>query len=230
MKCETNKIYIPWANKCMNIQSKNAIKLNKLIKICNSFEDYDPKCKDINKIYKTNFVKLQNFLKKSLIPVISIGAFNLLIFLSLTNENIRRKILRFALNNINRTAPYAFILEPLILLIPTFINFIERYQNLFRLALNGLTPAIIIGLIHDFINHLYRTRNININIQENADILANNLLNIPGNWQTIDNNQNPLNIDLRVQVQHINHQINQNINENLNNNWNYIDYLLLFLM
>jgi len=225
MKCETNKIYIPWTNKCMNIQSKNAIKLNKLIKICNSFEDYDPKCKDINKIYKTNFVKLQNFLKKSLIPVISIGAFNLLIFLSLTNENIRKKILRFALNNINITAPYAIILEPLILLIPTFINFIERYQNLFRLAINGLTPTIIIGLIHDFINYLYRTRNINI--QENADLLANNLINIPGTWNMIDNNiQNPVDLDLQVQVQ----QINQNINENLNNNWNYIDYLLLFLM
>ena len=217
--CENNKIYIPWLDKCMYENTGKAKELKKLIIICEEFQDYDLKCTDINKIYKTTFSKVKKLLNKSLTPIISVSIFNLFIFLSLTNKTVRRKLLRFTLNNINMTAPYAFILEPFIMIIPTILNFLDRYGNIFRLAVNGPNLNTLLGLIHHFILLVYYNP---YNIFQNADILAENIQNIPGEWI----NDIPVPID--VPVQNIRDVENNMMNMMNIMNINLLEFFTLF--
>lgn len=186
MDCKTHQIYDPVRNKCVSKKSKRGYQLLHLIDICRDFEKADPECKDINRVYRTKYIKFKKAIKKTIVPLVSIITFNIMIFAALTtSKRIRKKLLRFSLDNVPAIAPYTFIIEPLVLALPTIMTFVTKYLNLARVAVLGLTPSTIIGTI-DTILRLYselpevpRIRRAEMA----ADELAVRLEPMPGSWK-----------------------------------------------
>lgn len=180
MKCVNTQLFDPIKNKCVKVTSKRGLELKRLIKVCREYEKSDPNCKVINKTYKTTIFKIKKILQKMIVPIISIFIFNLLVFLTLSSKKVRSKILSFSLKHHPSTAPYAYILEPMINYIPGVINFIEKYGGIAKLAVFGLDYNNIISVIQSIINFDFSNTTENIVLE---DELASRLSELPGSWK-----------------------------------------------
>jgi hypothetical protein len=203
--CKTsNAIYDPITEKCIRGYTKRAKEIRRLIVICNEYNKADHRCTKINIEYQTKYHRAKKALRKALIPMLSIICFHLLVFAVLTHKKTRVKLLRLLLSQ-TRYAPYKETLVQLIEAAPGMVNFADRFYGIAQLAVNGLTPAVLIGIIEGVLTFVNNNPEQANNIPE---IMAERLTRMPGGYDVVEPAIN--NPQIRNQVQNIEGHINRN--------------------
>lgn len=152
-KCNKNiEIYDPSTKKCFLINSEKGRYIQSLVNLCYDNPLISSKCKYINDFYHSHFKRFKHFLKKLVIPILSILLFNIFIVLVLSNSKIRSKIVSYIIKNLTNLAssnPYFTFIDPLINYIPVLKNFINNFQNLTLYSINYINPTDIYNTLYN---------------------------------------------------------------------------------
>lgn len=165
---------------CIKADSKKGEKLKFLINICDDYPNISEKCAEINKLHRGFFYTVKKNMKRLVVPVSTLLAYNLILILILSNENIRGKLSSYIYSKIIMANKDVKQMGDIVKKFGRIYEFVKNYSMI-------AAPVFLLGNQEKVLNV----------IDKNDNSFTEELLSMPGAWNNDWNTPSPVKLSFK---------------------------------